>query len=151
MGYVAYYVLAGKPAITSVEHVDDLTGTLKFAPNQYKGYKVQQYSIHTNLRNSSRWVKNHTEQLQGIDEKTVSIPLHLVGEASVCEYQVAMHYLDVTHPVWSEVHEERLEPTGNHSLNMMCTGPVKSIKGVGRGMCAPKRGHGSLCHARLSS
>ena len=44
--------------------------------------------------------------------EVVPIPLHLVEEKSVCEYQVAMHYLDVAQPVRSEIHQERLEPTG---------------------------------------
>ena len=102
--------------ITSVEHRDGLTGILKFAPNQFDGYRVRQYSILSQLRGSGHSVEVHTKTLSQGDclsrEEVVSIPLHLVGEESECEYKVTVKYLGLTLPVVSEVSRMRLEQTG---------------------------------------
>lgn len=109
---------AAKPRIDSIVHVNSLTGTLVFSPNQpsqFVEYRVSSYNIQSRLEHC-HWVEVLSKTLLPEEslhcEEIGTFPLHLVEDETMCEYRAAMQYQNIEGEVISQVYPVILRPTG---------------------------------------
>lgn len=132
-----YFFHAAPPKIDSIVHEDNLTGNLKFSPNQPSQnaqYRVESYRLESQLNDTCHWVDSLTRSLSPEEtlnrQETVTFPLRLVEDEKTCAYRVALRYHNVEEEVISQVHPERLRRTGKF-LSMCCFNLVPSRRGCG--------------------